>query len=91
MGTITKRISSKGKLRYRAQVQIKGYPAQSKTFGHMKIAEKWIRDTEDAIRSGTHSAHRQKALHSLLPSVSLRPWPIDERFVLDTKIQSWLR
>lgn len=65
MGTITKRITSKGKLRYRAQVQIKGYPAQSKTFDHMKIAEKWIRDTEDAIWSGIHSALLEEERHSV--------------------------
>ena len=70
MGTITKRISSKGKLRYRAQVQIKGYPAQSKTFGHMKIAEKWIRDTEDAIRSGTHSALAEEERHSVADMIN---------------------
>jgi len=65
MGTLTKRKDSKGRIRYRAQVQIKGYPAQSKTLGSQKLAEKWIKETEDLIRSGRHAAVSEAEKHTV--------------------------
>jgi len=63
MGTITKRKTQEqrdenGKLikhsrtRYRAEIFIQGNPRVSRTFHDRKVAEKWIRDTEDLMRSG---------------------------------------
>ena len=42
---------------YRAQVRVKGRPAQSETFPNRKEAEQWARSIEAAIREGRHFPH----------------------------------
>jgi integrase len=48
---LTKAIS------YRAQVRVKGRPAQSETFPNIKEAKAWAASTESAIREGRHFPH----------------------------------
>jgi integrase len=48
---LTKTIS------YRAQVRVKGRPAQSETFPNIKEAKAWASSTESAIREGRHFPH----------------------------------
>lgn len=66
MGTIIKRKTAEvrdefGKLlkhsrtRYRAEIFLQGHPRVSRTFHDRKIAEKWIRDTEDLMKSGQYA------------------------------------
>ena len=65
MGTLTRRRDSKGKFRYREQVQIKNFPAQSRTFGNQKMAEKWMRETEDELRSGKYFLQLETQRHTV--------------------------
>jgi integrase len=69
MGTIRKRKTAelrdeKGKIvkhsrtRYRAEIFLQGHPRVSKTFWNRKIADKWIRDTEDAMRAGIYAQNK---------------------------------
>jgi integrase len=46
-----------GKLSYRAQVRVKGRPAESATFPNTKEAEAWAASVESAIREGRHFPH----------------------------------
>ena len=48
---ITKSVS------YRAQVRVKGRPAQSETFPNRKEAQSWAASIEAAIREGRHFPH----------------------------------
>ncbi len=54
MATIKNRTAKDGTKRYTAEVRLKGYPAQTATFGRLTDARKWIQDTESAIRDGRH-------------------------------------
>jgi integrase len=46
-----------GEISYRAQVRVKGHPAQSETFPNRKEAEAWGASIETAIREGRHFPH----------------------------------
>jgi len=76
MGTIIKRKTQErrdenGKLikhsrtRYRAEIFIQGNPRVSRTFHDRKIAEKWIRDTEDLMRSGQFAQVSESRKHTV--------------------------
>ena len=54
MAVIQERKDKNGKIRYRALVRLKGYPAQSATFERKTDAKKWGQDTESAIRHGRY-------------------------------------
>jgi integrase len=54
MGSTKTRIAKDGTPRYTAEVRLKGYPAQTATFKRKTDANKWIQDTESAIREGRH-------------------------------------
>ena len=76
VGTITKRKTREqrnenGKLikhsrtRYRAEIFIQGNPRVSRTFHDKKVAEKWIRDTEDLMRSGQFAQVNESRKHTV--------------------------
>ncbi|MBB3066650.1 tyrosine-type recombinase/integrase [Limibacillus halophilus] len=54
MASIQKRVSSKGKISYRAVVRVKGAPTQTATFLRKTDAVKWAHDKEYQIRYGKH-------------------------------------
>ena len=54
MGTIIKRKTSAGEVRYAAQVRLKGSKLQMATFNRKTDAKRWIQQTEAAIREGRH-------------------------------------
>jgi len=54
MATITERTTQDGIKSYKAEVRLKGYPAQRATFKRKTDAKKWVQDTESAIREGRH-------------------------------------
>jgi hypothetical protein len=67
---------------YRAQVRVKGRPAQSQTFPNRKEAQSWAAWIETAIREGRHLPHaaaRRTSFdaraknYSLLSKVPLEP------------------
>lgn len=54
MARIKTRTATDGTTRYTAEIRLKGYPAQTATFKRKTDANKWIQDTESAIREGRH-------------------------------------
>ncbi|MFT4059795.1 MAG: site-specific integrase [Legionella sp.] len=54
MANIEKRISKEGKVTYRVKVRLKGFPTQTATFERKTDAQKWVQQTESAIREGRH-------------------------------------
>jgi len=54
MAYIEPRKAKDGKTRYRVQIKMKGYPAQTATFERKTDAKKWAQDIESAIRDGRH-------------------------------------
>lgn len=65
MASIQKRISEDGKISYRVQVRMKGYPAQSATFERLTDARKWGEDRESDIRNGRHFNHTEAKKHTV--------------------------
>lgn len=70
MANIQKRTSDKtGKVAYRALVRLKGHPTASATFSRKTDAQKWVQDTESAIRDGRYfkkSEARKRTLRDLV-------------------------
>ncbi len=52
MATIKSRIGKDGKVSWRAQIRLKGFPMQSRTFESQKDAKAWVAVTEGQIREG---------------------------------------
>jgi integrase len=65
MATITERTAKDGTKRYRVEVRLKGYPAQTATFKRLTDAKKWISNTESAIREGRHFKTTEAKKHTL--------------------------
>ena len=65
MGTISVRKTKGGETRYRAQVRLKGHPAQTETFRRKTDAKRWITDTEAAIRDGRHFKTSEAKRHTV--------------------------
>ena len=63
MGTITKRITSKGEIRYRAQVRIKRVGladfTESRTFSKKSLATEWIKKRESEFEADPESFIKQ--------------------------------
>lgn len=62
---IQKRVSADGKVGYRAQVRLRGFPAQSATFPRLTDAKTWIETTKTAIRDGRYFAVSEARKHTL--------------------------
>jgi integrase len=54
MASIRLRIDAQGKKTYQAQVRVTGHPHESRTFNSKTDAQRWARQTETDIQSGTH-------------------------------------
>ncbi len=65
MARIKTRTAKDGTPRYTAEVRLKGYPAQTATFKRKTDANKWIQDTESAIREGRHFKTTEAKKHTL--------------------------
>jgi integrase len=65
MASIEPRVSKDGKVSYRAKVRRKGFPLQSATFERKTDANKWIQDTESAIRNNRHFKTSEAKRHTL--------------------------
>ena len=64
MARIKTRTATDGTTRYTAEVRLKGYPAQTATFKRKTDANKWIQDTESAIREGRHFKTAEAKKHT---------------------------
>jgi integrase len=65
MATIKERTAKDGTPRYTVEVRLKGYPPQTATFKRKTDANKWIQDTESAIRDGRHFKTVEAKKHTL--------------------------
>ena len=54
MGSIQQRKGRDGGVSYRAQVRLRGYPAQTASFERKTDAKVWISKTENALKEGRH-------------------------------------
>lgn len=65
MANIEKRTTSDGKVRYRALVRLKGYPAESATFERKTDAKNWASETEAAMRERRYFKGREARRHTV--------------------------
>ena len=65
MARIKERLDKDGKKRFTAEIRLKGYPVQSATFKRKTDAEKYIQNTESAIREGRHFKTSEAKKHTL--------------------------
>jgi len=59
MARIKTRTAKDGTPRYTAEIRLKGYPVQTATFKRKTDANKWVQDTESAIREGRGGTSKQ--------------------------------
>jgi integrase len=69
MANIEKRTAQDGKVTYRVKVRLKGYPTQSATFDRKTDAQKWVQQTEAAIREGRHFKTTESKRHTLSDAI----------------------
>ena len=69
MATITERLAKDGTKRYRAEVRLKNFKAQTATFKRKTDATKWIQNTESAIREGRHFKTSEAKKHTFADMV----------------------
>jgi integrase len=65
MAYIQERTAKDGTKRYTAMIRLKGHPLQAATFKRKTDANKWIQDTESAIRDGRHFKTVEAKKHTL--------------------------
>jgi len=65
MATITKRTTGKGKIRYLAQVRLKGHPHETETFERKADAQRWAQQVEADIRAGRNRSLPTSKAHTL--------------------------
>jgi integrase len=65
MASIQKRTTQSGKVSYRVEIRLKGYPAQRATFERLTDARKWSKQTESAIMEGRHFKTTEAKRHTL--------------------------
>jgi integrase len=65
MASIRERVDADGKKTFQAQVRIKGYPPQTRTFATKTDAKRWSHQTEVDIRSGMHIRQTQSTTRTV--------------------------
>ena len=65
MASIRERIDADGKKTFQAQVRMKGYPPQTRTFGTKTDAKRWGQQTEVDIRSGMYIRQSQSTTRTV--------------------------
>ena len=65
MATIEERRTSKGELRYRALIRLRGFPAESATFLRKMDAKRWVQQTEAAMREGRYFKSSEARKHTV--------------------------
>lgn len=65
MASIKKRKDKEGNIHFHVQVRIKGYPPQHASFKRKTDADRWIQQTEAAIREGRHFKTSEAKKHTL--------------------------
>jgi len=70
MASIRKRINKDGSASYRADVRLKGFPAQRATFSRLTDAKKWAKHTEAAIEEGRYFKTTEARKHTLAQAIT---------------------
>ncbi len=65
MAHIEKRTTAKGKIRYRAQIFLKGHPRASETFSTRREAQRWGDSTTEAIRQRRYQPEAEAEQHTV--------------------------
>lgn len=65
MASIKELPDKDGKTRYHVQIRIKGFPPQYASFKRKTDADRWIQQTESAIREGRHFKTTESKKHTL--------------------------
>jgi hypothetical protein len=65
MATIESRTTPDGKASFRAKIRLRGFPAQTATFGRLTDARRWSQATEAAIREGRYFKTVEAKRHTL--------------------------
>jgi len=65
MASIKKRETNNGKVHYRVQIRLKGFPSQSATFKTKTHAKQWAQKTEAAMREGRYFKTIESKRHTL--------------------------
>jgi integrase len=65
MANIEKRLSSSGKLSYRALIRRKGYPTESATFERLTDARDWAQKTEAAMKDKRYFKSAESKKHTV--------------------------
>lgn len=69
MATIEKRIIKSGKTTYRVKIRLKGHPTQTASFDKRSGANKWMQQTEAAIREGRYFKTTEAKRHTLSETI----------------------
>ena len=65
MAYIEERKTKEGKVAYRVQVRLKGYPKETATFERKTDAKRWAQQTEAAMREGRYFKTTEAKKHTL--------------------------
>ena len=65
MASIKARKHKDGKIHFHVQIRMKGYPHQNASFLRKTDADRWIQQTEAAMREGRHFKTTEAKKHSL--------------------------
>jgi len=94
MAYIETRKDKTGKIHYRAQVRLKGFPTQSATFERKTDARQWVQQTEAAIREGRHFKTVESKRHTVREMIdryfkSVIPTKGSQRFNQVKQLEWW--
>lgn len=92
MAYIEKRITQDGKIRYKAQVKLKGHPIQTATFERITDAKRWVQQVESAIKEGRHfktSESKKRTLKELVEKYEREILPSKPRAKQENQFSWW--
>ena len=95
MATIQERRTSKGELRYRALIRLRGFPAESATFLRKMDAKRWVQQTESAMREGRYFKSSEARKHTVADLVDrytrdvLGDRPRHRRYNQESHLEWW--
>lgn len=92
MAYIEKRSTQDGKIRYKAQVKLKGHPIQTATFERLTDAKRWAQQIEAAIKEGRHfktSESKKRTLKELIERYEREILPFKPRAKQESQFSWW--
>lgn len=92
MAYIEKRTTQDGKIRYKAQVRLKGHPIQTATFERLTDARLWAKNIESAIHEGRHfksSEAKKRTLKELIERYEREILPSKPRAKQESQFAWW--